>query len=116
MDRRPRGPRPTELLEGRVCVPPHFDAEVVGALRALVQRDVLHPAGAERAIDRHLRAPFDREFDPADVQAAWRIRESLSFADAWYAVLARRLGTSWLTADAQAASTARGLGVEVAVL
>lgn len=102
-----------EGLEETVVVPPHFDAEVIGALRALVQRGALPLAMAERALDRHLRAPFDREFDPDDIQAAWRWRESLSLTDAWYAVLARRLRVTWVTADQRAAATASRLGVEV---
>lgn len=103
-------------LDDTIVVPPHFDAEVIGALRALVQRGPLPLSTAERALDRHLRAPFDREFDPDDIQAAWRWRESLSLTHAWYAVLARRLRVTWVTADQRAAATARRLGVEVEIV
>jgi predicted nucleic acid-binding protein len=102
------------LLHDRVAIPPHFDAEVVGTLRALLQRDVLTALGGERVLDRHLRAPFEREFDTGDVRAAWDLRESLSLADAWYVVLARRLDVTWVTTDLRTAETARRHGVAVA--
>lgn len=105
-----------KALDDTIVVPPHFDAEVIGALRGLVQRGALPLAKAERALDRHLRAPFDRDFDPGDIQAAWRWRESLSLTDAWYAVLARRLRVTWVTADRRAVATARTLGVEVEIV
>lgn len=105
-----------DALEDKVIVPPHFDAEVVAALRSLSQRGVLTASSAESALDRHLRAPFVREFNTADVHAAWNWKESMSLADAWYAVLARRLGATWVTSDRRAAETATRLGVEVTVL
>lgn len=97
-------------------LPPHFDAEVIGALRGLVQRGALPLVTAELALDRHLRAPFDRELDRDDIQAAWRWRESLSLTDAWYAVLPRRLRVTWVTSDRRSAATARRLGVEVEIV
>lgn len=105
-----------DALSDEIVVPPHFDVEVVGTLRALSQRGSLSPASAEGALDRHLRAPFTRDFDPVDLQAAWRWRESMSLADAWYAVLARRKHATWVTSDRRAAETATRLGVEVTVL
>ncbi|MDQ3359513.1 MAG: type II toxin-antitoxin system VapC family toxin [Actinomycetota bacterium] len=104
----------TTLLDDRIAVPPHFDAEVVGAVRALVQRGVLTPDLAELAVDRHLRAPFEREFESDDLRTAWRMREAMSLADGWYVALARRLGATWVTSDLRAAEAARRLGVQVA--
>ncbi|MGB3184233.1 MAG: type II toxin-antitoxin system VapC family toxin [Ornithinimicrobium sp.] len=105
-----------QAFDDAIVVPPHFDAEVIGPLRGLVQRGTLPLAKAERAVDRHLRAPFDRNFDPDDIQPAWRWREFMSFTDAWYAVLARRLRVTWVTANPRAAATAGLLGVEVEII
>lgn len=105
-----------DTLSEEVVIPPHFDVEVVGTLRVLAQRGEISQSAAEVALDRHLRAPFNREFDPADIQGAWRWRESMSLADAWYAVLARRKHATWLTSDRRAAETAIRLGVEVTLL
>ena len=105
-----------EALADEIVVPPHFDVEVVATLRALSQRGSLPSAAAETALDRHLRAPFTRDFDPVDLHAAWRWKESMSLADAWYAVLARRKHATWITSDRRAAETAARLGVEVTVL
>lgn len=99
-----------------VVVPPHFDAEVLGALRALSQRQVLTDEQAERAVDQHLRAGFTIERDSADVRQAWRWRASMSLPDAWYAALASRHGVPWVTSDRRAAATARRFGVEVTEL
>ncbi|WP_109474321.1 type II toxin-antitoxin system VapC family toxin [Ornithinimicrobium cavernae] len=101
--------------EESVIVPPHFDAEVVGALRALNQRGVLADEAAERALGQHLRADFGVERDEADVHQAWRWRDSLSVTDGWYAALALRRGATWLTTDRRAATTARRHGVTVTV-
>ncbi|MGC1209035.1 MAG: type II toxin-antitoxin system VapC family toxin [Ornithinimicrobium sp.] len=99
-----------------VVVPPHFDAEVIGALRALSQRQVLTDDQADRAVDQHLRADFTTDRDPEDARRAWRWRESMSLPDAWYAALASRLDVAWVTTDQRAATTARGFGVAVADL
>ncbi len=96
-----------------VLVPPHFDAEVLGALTALNQRRILTDDEAEHAVDQHLRAGYTIERDDADVHQAWRWRATMSLADAWYAALARRHGAPWVTTDRRAAATARRLGVTV---
>ena len=94
-----------------VRVPPHFDVEVIGTLRALVQRDELSLADAETALDRHLRVGFEHEREERDIRQAWRWKDDLSFPDGWYAALALRLGATWVTLDERAAPTARRLGV-----
>ena len=105
-------PQPDEA----VTVPPHFDAEVVGALRALDHRAVLSTLEAETALRLHLHARFPVERQDDDVLQAWRWRESMSLADAWYAALALRLGATWVTTDRRAAATARRHGVSVRTL
>ncbi len=99
-----------------VVVPPHFDAEVLGALRALSQRQILTDEQAERAVDQHLRAGFIIERDGEDMRQAWRWRESMSLPDAWYAALAGRHDAPWVTTDHRAATTARRFGVVVTEL
>lgn len=96
-----------------VLVPPHFDAEVVGALRALTQRAVISAAAADRALAQHLRAGFVIERDPADIHQAWLWRDSMSLTDAWYAALAHRRAATWVTTDLRAAATAERHGVRV---
>lgn len=71
---------------------------------------------AEGAVGRHLQAPFVREISVEDLVGAWRMRESMSLADAWYVALARRLGATWVTSDARAARRAREHGVRVSVV
>ncbi len=110
------GLRADEHLRDGVTVPPHFDAEVVGTIRALSQRSLLDQFQADQAVHRHLAAPFTRVFEDADVVAAWQCRESMSFTDAWYAALARRLGITWVTSDQRAGRAARTLGVDVEIL
>lgn len=94
-----------------VFVPPHLDAEVVGTLRALAQRGVLSDTVAENLVHLHLQAHFTVERDDSDVLQAWRWRESMSFAGAWYAALALRLGATLITTDQRAAAAADRLGV-----
>lgn len=105
-----------ELAQADLYVPPHFDVEVTVSIRALAQRGEIDPADADLSLDRHLRGTFRREFDPDDVQHAWRLRESMSLADAWYVALAQRLGATWVTADQRAGRTARRMGVAVSVV
>lgn len=101
------------VADGEIVVPPHFDVEVIGAIRSLAQRGALGESTATDAVDRHLRMPFTRSFDPADAGAAWELREAMSFRDAWYVALARRLDAPWVTADSRAAGVAERLGVQV---
>lgn len=98
-----------------VVVPPHFDADVVGTLRALDQRGILPDQHARVLLEQHLRAGFTVSHEADDVRLAWSWRESMSITDAWYAALARRLDCTWVTRDARAARTARRHGVAVQV-
>lgn len=107
------GVRVRSLDDNVAAVPPHFDAEVLGAIRALHQRGELGASTADAVVDRHLGYDFDRIHDRADIRRAWDLREALSFNDAWYVALAERLGAVWITADQRAARTARTLDVEV---
>lgn len=95
-----------ELGWQKRAVTPHFDAEVVGSVRSLCQRNVITQIAADAAVQRHLRAPFERPFDPADVNRAWQLRETMSFADAWYVAMAERLDATLITADQRMARSA----------
>jgi predicted nucleic acid-binding protein len=44
------------------------------------------------------------------------LRDSLSFTDAWYVALARRLEATWITADQKAGRTASRFGVTVRIV
>lgn len=110
------GDAPPPDPEEPVAVPPHFDAEVVGTLRALDQRAVLSPLESETALQLHLRAGFTTERDEADILQAWQWRHSMSLTDGWYAALALRRRARWLTTDRRAATTARRHGVAVQLL
>ena len=100
----------------QVVVPPHFDAEVVGSLRALSQRGVISADAANHALAQHLRAEFTVERHEADIRASWRWRDSMSVAAAWSAALALRRDATWVTTDRRAAAAAQRHGVTVAVL
>lgn len=99
------GATPPEGLAG-CAVPGHFDAEVVGTLRALVQRGAITGVQGDAAVDRHLRARFRRDFDPVDARTAWQWREAMSITDGWYAALALRHDATWVTSDRRAARVA----------
>lgn len=109
------GAHSPELFD-RIVVPPHFDAEVLGSIRALAQRQALAPEHAEVTVDRHLRAPFERVFEPDDLRSAWSLRATMSLADGWYVALARRLDATWVTSDLRAADSARALGTRVTTI
>lgn len=96
-----------------LVAPPHFDAEVLGSIRALEQRGVLTTEAANQALHLHLSLDVEIVRHPDDVRQAWLWREHFSFADAWYIALATRLGVPWYTTDARAAKRARDQGVRV---
>lgn len=73
--------------------------ETVSALRALVMRNSLEPSEAEGAIGRLLGLPFLIAGTAYLVRDAWRLRENVTVYDACYAVLARQLRGTMVTAD-----------------
>jgi predicted nucleic acid-binding protein len=109
------GNQAPELGNHELAVPPHFDSEVLGSVRALQQRETITTQQADDCLQRHLATVFERIFDRRDIRTAWRLRASMSFADAWYVALAERLGVSWLTADEHASRTA-GKRIDVRLL
>lgn len=95
-------------------MPPHFEVETLGTLRALTQRGALTELQASARLEQHLRTAFEVVRDEGDIRQAWQWRESMSFRDAWYAAIARRHDVTWLTSDTKARKTAARLGVSVA--
>lgn len=111
--RTPAGGRAEAALRGRsVVVPSHFDAEVLSALGRLVRGGDLTESLVEPILKELARAPFARYTLQPLVTAAWALRHNLSLRDALYVTLARRLGATFVTADARLAR-APALGVEV---
>jgi len=105
-----------DLATDDLCVPPHFDVEVLGSLRALQHRDSIDRSQADTAAERHLRGLFDRVYDSVDLRRAWGLRAAMSFRDAWYVALTERLEARWVTGDSKAARAARGLGIATQVV
>jgi predicted nucleic acid-binding protein len=99
-----------------VCHAPHLiDAEVGNVLRRKALRGELHPdLGA--TVLRHAPALIDHRHDHRGVlaEAAWSLRDNLTFYDALYVALASALSATLVTADARlAASPGRPRLVEV---
>lgn len=96
-------------------VPSHFDAEVLSALGRLVRGGYLSERLVAPILEELARAPFVRYTLPPLLAAAWALRHNLSLRDALYVTLARRLGATFVTADARLAR-APALGVEVVLV
>lgn len=111
--RTPAGDRADAALRGnRVVVPAHFDAEVFSALGRLVRGRALEEKLVEPILDELAHAPFLRYTLQPLLAAAWELRHNLALRDALYVSLARRLGATFVTADARLAK-APALGVDV---
>ncbi|HSG37999.1 MAG TPA: type II toxin-antitoxin system VapC family toxin [Thermoanaerobaculia bacterium] len=111
--RTPAGDRTDAALRGgRVVVPAHFDAEVFSALGRLVRGGELQEELMAPILDELARAPFLRYTLQPLLAAAWELRHNLALRDALYVSLARRLGATFVTADARLAK-APALGVDV---
>ena len=87
------------------CHAPHLvDAEVGSSLRRRVRAGAL-TATAGRAGLGGLRTLIDERYPHGPLaDAAWRLRDNVSFYDALYVVLASRLDLALLTADARLAA------------
>lgn len=114
---RPASALVRSALSGSVAVAPqHLDAELLSALRGLVQRGDLAEARARLALGRLATAAIIERFPLTPLIAeAWTLRDNVSSYDALYVVLARRLRCPLLTADARLAG-APGLGVAVTLI
>lgn len=90
-----------QRLGSEVCHAPHLiDAEVGNVLRRHVLRGDLAAADAEALL--HASAPLvDHRYEMthALAQAAWSLRQNVSFYDALYVALAAALAVPFMTAD-----------------
>lgn len=104
----------SELIGVEGCFsPPHVDFEVGSGLLRLERRGRL-PAGAARElIGDFSRSPLERIWQPIDATEAVDLLNNASYADAWYLALARRLGCSLMTSDADMKTAASMHGVRV---
>ncbi len=88
-------------LAGEVCHAPHLiDAEIGSVLRRRVLRGELPPAVGEALL--LVATPLidhRHEMTAGLAQAAWALRDKLSFYDALYVALAQALAIPLLTAD-----------------
>lgn len=103
-------------LARSVCHAPHLiDAELGNVLRRKALRGELDPALGATVL-RHAPALIDHRYDHRGVlaEAAWSLRENLTFYDALYVALASALDATLVTADARiAASPQRPGRIEV---
>lgn len=103
-----------QRLGSEVCHAPHLiDAEVGNVLRRRVLRGDLAAADAEALL--HASTPLvDHRYEMthALAQAAWALRQNVSFYDALYAALAAALAVPLMTADTRL-WRAPGLGCSV---
>ncbi len=104
-------------LQGETAMwAPHLvDAEVGHALRAGVRRGELTRVAAGRALDDLAVLRLERAPHVALLEAAWSLRDNLSFYDALYVALAAALDAPLVTLDARLA-TAPDLPAVVEVL
>ncbi len=101
----------SELIE--LWSPDLVYPETISALRGLVLRGSVDPTQAESAIDRVLTLPLLVAGTAELVQEAWQLRHNVTVYDACYAVLARRLTATLVTADQPLARALHRLGEDV---
>jgi len=95
-------------LEGAGCHVPHlFDAEVGNVLRREVLIGELTADGARAAL-RTAHLLVDERYPHSPLaDAAWDLRDNLTYYDALYAALAARIGVPLLTADVRLSRASR---------
>jgi predicted nucleic acid-binding protein len=81
--------------------------ESASALRKFVLRGELPLADAAVGIDRIVRLPLTIAGAATLLRDAWTLRENLTMYDACYVALTRRLGGTFITADAALARAVR---------
>lgn len=95
--------------------PELIHAEALSALRSLEGAGDLDPARTLDAVRDLRRAPLRLYGHGPLLEVAWSLRANLTAYDALYVALARRLGCSFLTADARLAR-APSLGVTITLV
>ncbi|HET8567423.1 MAG TPA: type II toxin-antitoxin system VapC family toxin [Candidatus Limnocylindria bacterium] len=97
-----------DLLTDEVAVPAHFDAEALAGIRRALRRRLIDRDRAELSLLMVARLPAGRRPLTPMLAEAFALRDRFSPGDAFYAVLARRLGARLLTADASLARACAG--------
>lgn len=92
---------------GEATSPPHVDFEVGSALVRMWRRGDLDGDRLTELVAGFMVLPFDRMRDPADAAGAVAVAHNATYADAWYVVMAKRLGCPLLTLDAGMREAAR---------
>ena len=81
-----------------------FDAEVLAVLRRWELRSIMSPADAAGAFHRFASWRLRRAGVTTLTAEAWTMRHNITFTDACYVALARRLDAPLLTTDARLAA------------
>jgi len=92
----------------------HF--EVFSTMRRRTLRGELTAAGGASALGQLGSLPIETARTAPLLQAAWRLRDRCSSADALYVALAQRTDEPLLTTDVGLGRAARAIGVEVLTL
>lgn len=102
----PVGRRLDEQMPGdaTIWVPEHFYAEAAAVLRRLELNQNTTPVRVQAALTRLLSTPTRQVAVKPLMAEAWTLRHNLTIADALYAVLARHLDGSLVTADRRLAN------------
>lgn len=95
----------TRLLDTKVHVPGHFDAEVLAAIARLVRTGEVTDDAATSHLAELTAAPYERHDTASLVTGAWR-RRTMRVVDALYVELGARLGLPVVTTDAGMAAAA----------
>lgn len=100
-----RGLRVADRLEGEELVAPELlDAECVSALARLERAGAVSAADGESAVRALLTLPLTRISHLALTGAAWRLRDRVRTADAFYVACARWVDAPVLTCDRRLAA------------
>ena len=80
-------------------VPDHFHVETAGAIRRMLNNELVDVTRANAALERLLTLPVTVSRSQPLIAEAWTYRNNLIIHDAVYVVLARHLDAPLLTAD-----------------
>ena len=80
-------------------VPDHFHVETAGAIRRMLNNELVDVTRANAALEQLLTLPVTVSRSQPLIAEAWTYRNNLIIHDAVYVVLARHLDAPLLTAD-----------------
>ena len=89
-----------ELIDGAHLIAPEMlDAEVLSALRRLVQQGHVSETAALESLSKLNDLPIERVSHRTLTRAAWELRHNVSAYDALYVAIAQERGATLLTFD-----------------